>query len=149
MAKLFAYGTLKCPEVFEKLTGMPPRAVMPGKVKNHRCLQVRGEVYPGLIQGHGGLVEGLVYTFPSYLWSCFDAFEGEQYFKKPVTVRYENGKRELVQAYLFRPECRHLMSRTAWDYESFLQADKEAFIAAHITPVESGPRVLKPAFRAD
>lgn len=149
MAKLFAYGTLRCPEIFEKLAGMPPRAVVSGKVKNHHCFVLRGEAYPGLIQGHGGVVEGLVYTFPSYLWSCLDAFEGEQYFKKPVTVHYENGKRELVQAYLLRPECRMLLTRTAWNYQAFLQSDKEAFISEHVRSAESGPGVLKPAFRTD
>jgi len=70
MAKSFAHGTLMCPEIFEKLTGMSPRAVAPGKVKNHRCLVVRGQVHPGLIQGHGGVVKGLVHTFASYLWAC-------------------------------------------------------------------------------
>jgi len=148
MAKLFAYGTLMCPEVFEKVTGMSPRAVLPGQVKNHRCLQVRGEVYPGLIQGHGGVVEGLVYTFPSYLWAVFDGFEGERYFKKPVTVHYENGKRELVQAYLLRPECRRLLSRSLWDINTFIEKGKEGFMAAHFSETEeSGAGVMKPSFR--
>jgi len=148
MAKLFAYGTLMCSDVFEKLTGMSPRAVVPGKVKNHHCLRLRGEVYPGMVKGQGGVVDGKVYTISSFLWRVIDDFEGEQYFKKPVTVHYENGKRELVQAYLLRPECRRLLSRSLWDIDTFIEKEKEGFMAAHFDLAEeSGPGVMKPSFR--
>ena len=131
MAKLFAYGTLMCPEIFEKVCGMTPRAVVPSRVRNYRCLCVRGEAYPGLVKGQGGVVEGLIYTFPSYLWSRLDAFEGAQYMRKPVTACYDNGKRELVQTYHFRPEFRHQLSRSTWNFEGFLTEGREAFIATY------------------
>jgi len=131
MARLFAYGTLMCPDIFEKITGQRPVAVS-GRVKNHRCLCVRGEQYPGMVRGQGGEVAGLVYTFASYLWPRLDAFEGEQYMRKPVTVWYESGKRELVHSYIFRPEYRRLLTRAAWDYEAFLNGGREAFMASYI-----------------
>jgi len=130
MARLFAYGTLMCPEIIEKVAGMLPNAV-PGKVKNHRCLCVRGEQYPGMVRGHGGVVAGLVYTFPSYLWPRLDAFEGEQYMRKSVTVRYESGRRELVHSYLFRPEFRRLLGRKTWDFEAFLSHGRASFLASY------------------
>lgn len=131
MAKIFAYGTLRCSDIFEKLTGSPPRATDPGRVKNHRCLCLRSQVYPGLIKGHGGVVDGVVYTFSSSLWPLIDAFEGEQYLRKPVTVWYDNGKRELVHTYIFRPEFRRLLSRAPWEYQGFLRDGKETFMASY------------------
>jgi len=133
MPRLFAYGSMMCPEVIEKLAGKPLTGV-PGKVKNHRALCVRGELYPGMVQGHGGEVSGLVYTFPSYLWPAFDAFEGEEYLRKPVRVWYDNGKRELVQAYLFRPEYRSRLIRRPWDFDAFVRDGLQSFVAQHFPP---------------
>jgi len=130
MPRLFSYGTMMCPEIIEKLAGKSLVGV-PGRVKNHRVLCVRGELYPGMVQGSGGEVEGLVYTFSSYLWPGFDAFEGEEYLRKPVRVRYSNGKRELVQAYVFRPEYRSRLTRKPWDAEAFARDGLQPFMAAH------------------
>jgi len=145
MPKLFSYGTMMCPEIIEKLAGKPLTGV-PGRVKNHRALCVRGELYPGMVQGHGGEVEGLVYTFPSYLWPEFDAFEGEGYLRKPVRVWYDNGKRELVQAYLFHPEYRNRLTRKPWDFDTFLLSGKGAFMTTHFGPADSGPHAFRTTF---
>lgn len=131
MARLFAYGTLMCPDIFAKVAGTAIVSSVPASVRNHRSLALRGEAYPGMVRSPGGEVAGLVYTFPSYLWTRLDAFEGGQYMKKPVTVWYDNGRRELVQAYLFRPECRHLLSRTVWDFDTFMRDAKQAFMTKH------------------
>lgn len=146
MPRLFVYGTLMCPDVFEMVSGLTPVAEA-AQVKNHRCLLVRGEKYPGMVRAHGQSVAGLVYTFPSYLWPCLDAFEGEMYMKKPVTAWYGNGKRELVQCYLFRPEFRSRLSRMPWDYEAFLARDKAAFMQAHAPAEGVQAGVMKPPFR--
>jgi gamma-glutamylcyclotransferase (GGCT)/AIG2-like uncharacterized protein YtfP len=132
VARLFAYGTLRCPEILEKVIGTRLEGV-PGRVNNHACLCVRGEHYPGLVLAHGSEVDGLVYTFPTYLWPRLDAFETEQYIRKPVTVWYPDGKRELVQAYLFRPEYRRLLVRTPWDFEAFLSQGKQAFLDGYLS----------------
>jgi len=146
MPRLFVYGTLMCPDIFERASGLAP--VGEGaQVKNHRCLLVKGEKYPGMVRAHGQSVRGLVYTFPSYIWPCLDAFEGGMYIRKPVTAWYEGGKRELVQSYLFRPEWRSRLSRTPWDFETFLAQDKAAFMQAHAPSEVVQAGVMKPPFR--
>jgi len=142
MARLFAYGTLMCPEIIEKIFGVPLSGVQ-GRVKNHVCLCVRGEHYPGLVRKHGGEATGIVYTIPSYLWKRLDAFEGEQYLRRPVTVWYDNGKRELIHTYIFRPEFRRLLSRKPWEYQSFLNDGKEAFMASYDGWQEEGLKSMK------
>ncbi|OIQ03579.1 MAG: hypothetical protein AUK36_03130 [Zetaproteobacteria bacterium CG2_30_59_37] len=142
MARLFAYGTLMCPEIMQKVAGMTLEGI-PGLVKNHICLSVRGEAYPGMVKGQGGVVQGLLYTFSSCLWPVFDAFEGEDYVRKPVTVWLQGGKRELVHAYLFRPACRRLLTRTPWDFGTFLKDHKQSFIVDYLA-AEKRPAVFSP-----
>lgn len=131
MPRLFAYGTLMDAAVMHRVCGLSPAGV-PARVKNHRRLCVKGEHYPGMVRGQGGVVDGLVYSIPSHLWLQLDDFEGEQYLRRPVTVWFEDGRRTLAHAYIFRPGCRRLLSREAWDFEAFLRNGKQAFIDGYL-----------------
>jgi len=130
MPGLFVYGTLMCPDIFEKVTGvqLPAR---PAEVWGFRRFALKGEQYPALVKSRGGVVQGFVYSLPVQLWEKLDAFEGEQYKREPVMVWYEDGKSEPAMTYLFQPAFHHLLAGHDWDFESFLASGRESFMASY------------------
>jgi gamma-glutamylcyclotransferase (GGCT)/AIG2-like uncharacterized protein YtfP len=124
---LFTYGSLMCEDIMAsvggaRLTGIP--AILPG----FRRFLVRDEQYPGVVAEDAGTVAGLVYHRISPAgWSRLDAFEGEMYERRPVTVHLESGAATQVYCYVFRPEFHHRLTTEQWDYAAFLRNGKQLF----------------------
>lgn len=124
---LFTYGSLMCEDIMTEVAGAP-LPCEPATLHGYRRFLVKDEEYPGVVAEAGGLVAGIVYHgIDVENWRRLDRFEGEMYDRKPVTVRYADGRLAKVDCYVFRPEFIHRLSSTEWDFAAFLQDGKTVF----------------------
>lgn len=127
VADLFTYGSLMCEDIMAAVAGVSlvcTPAVLPGYCR----FLVKNEQYPGVVADAGGTVPGIVYhAITSEGWARLDAFEGEFYDRRLVTVRYAHNTEAQVYCYVFRPEFHHLLTTIAWDYVAFLRSGKQIF----------------------
>jgi len=114
MPKLFVYGTLMHPEIFWRVTQLAVEG-REAIAMHHDRLRVRGENYPGMVRKPGAVVPGLVLDISPSAWVKLDAFEGDEYIRRPLCIRYPDGSREQVQGYLFRRNLRKRLARERWE----------------------------------
>ncbi len=121
MAHLFAYGTLRHPEVWTAVVGKT-FPTTPAVLTGYTARCVRNEEYPGLVAAPGERVKGIVYTDLSHAeLNTLDRFEGNEYQRIPVRVQYQNGEELEVMTYLFRPQFHYRLEERVWDYDRFLR----------------------------
>jgi gamma-glutamylcyclotransferase (GGCT)/AIG2-like uncharacterized protein YtfP len=115
---LFAYGTLIFPAVIQSVIGRVPTS-RPATIQGYRRLEVTGESFPGLIQGDGASIEGLLYfDLGKDEWERLTAFEDDFYDLEEVTVFSAQGTVHAL-AYIVPPARKSLLSEEAWDPEDF------------------------------
>jgi gamma-glutamylcyclotransferase (GGCT)/AIG2-like uncharacterized protein YtfP len=84
-ADLFAYGTLRFPDVLEALLGRVPQhspAIAPG----WRVAALDGRVYPVLVPGDGGAGGILISGLTAEEWRVIDAYEDDFYELERLTL---------------------------------------------------------------
>jgi gamma-glutamylcyclotransferase (GGCT)/AIG2-like uncharacterized protein YtfP len=84
-ADLFAYGTLRFPDVLEALLGRVPEhspAIAPG----WRVAALEGRVYPVLVPGDGGAGGILLSGLTAEEWRVIDAYEDDFYELERLTL---------------------------------------------------------------
>jgi gamma-glutamylcyclotransferase (GGCT)/AIG2-like uncharacterized protein YtfP len=84
-ADLFAYGTLRFPDVLEALLGRVPEhspAIAPG----WRVAALDGRVYPVLVPGDGGAGGILISGLTAGEWRVIDAYEDDFYELERITL---------------------------------------------------------------
>jgi len=127
MSHLFAYGSLMCADIMHDVSGYDVPGIG-GVLNDYRRLVVRGEHYPGLLPVHGAAVEGVVYwDVPMSAWERLDRFEGEMYLRQSVDVALKHGGIVQADAYVVRPEFRHRLEDSDWDFGEFLRIGKVRF----------------------
>jgi gamma-glutamylcyclotransferase (GGCT)/AIG2-like uncharacterized protein YtfP len=131
MRRLFAYGTLMCPEIIREVSGI----TQPGKpavLHGFARYRVRGEHYPAITAQAGARVEGLLYDCAdAEAWRRLDLFEGEMYLRSPVQVELADGSHCMAGTYVIHPNHLDCLEHSDWDFEEFLRAGKAAFAAAY------------------
>jgi gamma-glutamylcyclotransferase (GGCT)/AIG2-like uncharacterized protein YtfP len=124
---LFTYGSLMCEDIMRNVAGARLRCT-PATLSGFRRFLVKDEAYPGVVPDHGGAVPGIVYHgIDSAGWQRLDLFEGTMYQRRPVAIRYEDGREAVVDCYLFRSEFAHRLTATEWNFAAFLQSGKAVF----------------------
>ncbi len=86
---LFFYGTLRDRELLEAVLGHPvaPSDVSEARAPHYRTVVYPGRVYPGIIGAPGSAAEGtLVHDVTDFDRDVLDAFEGEEYERRPILV---------------------------------------------------------------
>jgi gamma-glutamylcyclotransferase (GGCT)/AIG2-like uncharacterized protein YtfP len=84
-ASLFAYGTLRFPDVLVALLGRVPDrspAIVPGR----RVAALPGQVYPVLVPGESAAGGVLITGLTAGEWRIIDAYEDDFYDLRPVTL---------------------------------------------------------------
>jgi gamma-glutamylcyclotransferase (GGCT)/AIG2-like uncharacterized protein YtfP len=115
---LFAYGTLMFPAVIQCVVGRVPTS-RPAIILGYRRLEVTGESFPGLIEGDGASIEGLLYfDLAKNEWERLTAFEDDFYDLAEVTVISAQETVEAL-AYIVPPARKSILSEKAWDPEDF------------------------------
>ena len=115
---LFAYGTLMFPTVIQSVIGRVPTS-RPATIAGYRRFEVTGESFPGLIEGDGTSIEGLLYfDLGKDEWERLTAFEDDFYNLEEVAV---SSAQETVHAlaYIVPAARKTVLSEKAWDPEDF------------------------------
>jgi gamma-glutamylcyclotransferase (GGCT)/AIG2-like uncharacterized protein YtfP len=84
-AALFAYGTLRFPDVLEALLGRVPEH-SPGIVEGWRVAALDGRVYPVLVPGQGAAGGVLISGLTTEEWHVIDAYEDDFYALEHLTL---------------------------------------------------------------
>ena len=138
----FAYGTLMCEDIMLAVTGRRLSSLR-GVLRDYHRRAVQGELYPGLIPGRGGVVEGIVYRdLRDADWTLLDTFEGEMYQRQIVRVNLEDRTSIEAHTYVVRPQFENRLGASEWDFAKFRQSGKETFEKQY-----AGFKVLKNGHR--
>jgi len=127
---LFVYGTLRFPEIVERLCGRRltgERAVLPG----HRCRLVAGERFPAVLPDPGEATPGLLYRqIDERLLTRLDDYEGAWYQRLLRRVEPCSGPPEEAWVYLLAPAHAHRLSDQPWDPGCFRRRHLAGFLTA-------------------
>jgi gamma-glutamylcyclotransferase (GGCT)/AIG2-like uncharacterized protein YtfP len=116
---LFVYGTLLFPEILKKVTGQAFRRSF-AVLRGYAEFMVRGETFSGLIPFPDRSMEGVIYhDVDAAAFRRIDAFEGDLFVRKEVTVETEDGEWVEAEAYCIRPRQRKRLTTRAWDEDVF------------------------------
>ncbi|RJO69459.1 gamma-glutamylcyclotransferase [Nocardia panacis] len=122
---LFAYGTLRFPQVLTGLLGRHPAAT-PVSAPGWRAAELPGRVYPGLVPDADATTSGILLTdLTADEWRVLDAFEDAEYVLRTVPVT--PGDR-LASAYVWTAEY----SETTWRAEEFAATRLAAFLRRQV-----------------
>lgn len=84
-ADLFAYGTLRFPDVLRALLGRVPHH-SPGIVPGWRVAALAGRIYPVLVPGDGAAGGVLISGLTAEEWRVLDAYEDDFYALERLTL---------------------------------------------------------------
>jgi gamma-glutamylcyclotransferase (GGCT)/AIG2-like uncharacterized protein YtfP len=128
----FAYGSLMCADIMARVAGGAPMGE-PASLSGYVRHPVHGEEYPGIVPAPRGAVSGILYRdLPASAWVRLDAFEGDRYVRRQVSVTMADGRVETAWAYVFKPEHAHLLEAGEWDFGAFLRQGKARFEALYL-----------------
>lgn len=106
------------PAVVQSVIGRVPTS-RPATIQGYRRLEVMGESFPGLIEGDGASIEGLLYfDLGKDEWERLTAFEDDFYDLEEVTV-FSAQETVHALAYIVPPARGSALSEKAWDPENF------------------------------
>lgn len=127
---LFAYGSLRVPEVMEAVTGRRLDSV-PARLPDHAVLRVAGAVYPGLVERAGAIAHGRLYAgLDERTLRVLDAFEDAMYERLLLDVGPDApGGPGAVPAFVYRVHASHrgALVDAPWDFEGFEREHARAF----------------------
>lgn len=86
---LFAYGTLRDPDLLAAVLARPlrPHLLHAARAPGFRAVTYPGRIYPALVRVPAAAAEGLLLTDLSpFELDLLDAFEGEEYRRQPIAV---------------------------------------------------------------
>ena len=122
---LFAYGTLRDPDLLAAVLGRRARALI-AAAPGFAVVHYPGRIYPALLRRPGSAAPGLVLTDLSpFEIDLLDAFEGAEYQREIIPVMIEE---ELHEAYAYLPSIA-VTGQPDWTLEAW-QADHKARVLA-------------------
>jgi gamma-glutamylcyclotransferase (GGCT)/AIG2-like uncharacterized protein YtfP len=118
---VFTYGSLMFPEVWRIVVGRE-FATVAGALAGYSIFRVADEPYPGItVSTPTSVVPGLIYLdVDAASIERLDRFEGDFYNRANVPIDCANGEQFTADAYIVRPQNRHLLTDEAWTPESFV-----------------------------
>ncbi len=129
-AHVFAYGTLLYPDVMEAVTGAQ-FASEEALLKGFARYQLRGRVYPGVVEAPGSATGGRLYRDVGALaLELLDRFEGSLYERRAVQVTRADGTRVEAQAYVVPARHRFHLAPQPWDPARFEREHLTPYVAA-------------------
>ena len=132
MRRLFTYGSLMCSDIMLSVAGAC-REVGPAVLSGYTRFRVKGEVYPAVVPREDATVEGVLYDeIDARALARLDAFEGEMYSRKTVSVRIGENEFRTAYTYVLRREFFHFATTETWSFDEFLRTGKGAFTEAYV-----------------
>jgi hypothetical protein len=86
---LFAYGTLRDPDLLVAVLGRPlrPGTLYPARSPGFRAVHYPGRIYPALVRSPGSAADGLLITgLTPFERDLLDAYEGDEYRRAPIAA---------------------------------------------------------------
>ena len=127
---LFAYGTLRDPDMLRAVLGRPlvPHALHRARAPGFHAVHYPGRIYPALVRVAGSAAEGLVITdLTPFERDLLDAFEGAEYLRQPIAVLIEE---DLFEADAYLPAIPVPADSTGWSLIRWQTNDKADVIVA-------------------
>ena len=128
--RLFAYGTLQLPEVFERVCGFRGQG-QSARIHGFRRVCLKGVAYPAIIQDDAGVVDGLVFLsgLEAAHFQKLDAFEDDFYVRITVEVELASGERLPAQSYALSERYLSLVIDSPWDLGRFTSQDRARLLS--------------------
>ena len=126
---LFAYGTLRDPDLLTRVLARPLRgeAMLAAVAPGFRTVHYPGRVYPALVRAPGGAAEGVVLADLSpFECDLLDAFEGEEYRRQLVPVMIGE---ELHEAFAYLPAVTVAADAPHWTLAEWQRTHKSRVLA--------------------
>lgn len=124
-APLFAYGTLRVPEVLHCLLGRIP-AMVPATARGWRITGLPGLVYPALVAATDGEVSGILITgLTTADWLVIDGYEDDLY--DLALVALTDGTQSWAYTSWTQPTPNE--DRTPWSLDDFLDRHLADYLA--------------------
>jgi gamma-glutamylcyclotransferase (GGCT)/AIG2-like uncharacterized protein YtfP len=118
---LFAYGTLRFPDVLVALLGRVPDHT-PGIVEGWRVAALPGRSYPVLVPGDGAAGGVLITGLTAEEWRVIDAYEDDFYHLRRLTL--VDGR----QGWAYLTEDRRIGLPADWSPNDFTSRHLAAFV---------------------
>lgn len=127
---VFVYGTLLAPEIVHAVVGRVP-ASQPAALHGYARYTVKQQVYPGVIEQEGAVIEGAIYRgmHPDE-WRRLDEYEGTLYVRRAVEVSVGPGSGNptvRTQCYVVPRESASALSTEPWDLQRFMREHSTTF----------------------
>ena len=117
MIDLFTYGTLSSRPDESVIQRRPER--LHGLLSGYERREVRNAHFPAIMPGSRE-VQGIIYTGLSQQEiHLLDTYESNYYLRRTVSVKCEQTFRA-CEAYIWRPDLRHLLGDCDWDYQAWV-----------------------------
>ena len=117
------------PDVMQAVTGhlfQTAQATLPG----YERYRIKRQVYPGIVACDNGLVDGILnYAVDDRSLQRLDEFESEVYQRRRVIVQLSGAGNVEAWAYVIAPQYEHLLSKDAWDLETFKRQHLRRYLA--------------------
>ncbi len=124
--RLFAYGTLRDPDVLSTVLGRVPAIEGAARMHGHVALTVVGDCYPILVPRAGAVTPGSILAgLGPADWLALDRYEGTGYRRLPVRVSTAGG---MVAADAYFPLRGLQATAVAWDLAGWTRQYKPAFL---------------------
>lgn len=125
---LFCYGTLQFPEVMARVCGVQA-AGRHAILEEFACYRVADRTYPGIVPCTGAQTRGMVYTgIDRRRLARLDAYEGDEYRRRQVRVRGDDGRLRRAWTYVYRTHLHALLSDEPWDRDAFARHELAAWL---------------------
>lgn len=127
---VFAYGTLLCEDIMEKIAG-PIGKAQPAFAKGFSRYAIQNEAYPAIIPEADGVVSGIIYEHLSQAaLEAIDAYEGAWYQRRPISVSLTNRSTLTAYAYVLLPAYYGRLAKHDWSYDEFCRDAKAHYLAS-------------------
>ncbi|TWU22837.1 gamma-glutamylcyclotransferase family protein [Bythopirellula polymerisocia] len=127
--RLFTYGTLMFPEVWQRISigEFPAR---PATLRGYAIFRVKNAVYPGIIRAEEDLVvNGLLYDdLDDDTLFELDTYESSFYKRIPVVAITADGAEQECHAYVVPDNRRDLLTDESWDAVQFRKSELEKYL---------------------
>ncbi len=135
--KLFVYGTLRAPSIWEAVTGLSfdQCGGIPATLDGYRIAKVAGGEFPGIARSEvpDDVVKGqLMQGFTEAAMARLDSYEDAFYDRIEVDVDADSGDRETAWVYVIPDSlAAKVLSPESWDFDEFMATSYDAYFQAH------------------
>jgi len=116
---LFAYGTLRHPDIIRYVIGRVPEQVdveLEGFVR----YRIRDADFPGIFPKKGERIDGTLFTgISSEELLRLDNYESDLYVRQKVEVIHPDGDTSVATAYVLPPENEFVCTKEVWDLNTY------------------------------